>query len=198
MVGHVGEVSNEKLRELTSNLVEEDKRIPYNYRTVDIDNFIQTVDPLLWRLLTLLTRSKNEKKGRTSHGPSLNTTTKKLRQFYCLCILMFTTNNRCYMPIHLLLTDAVRNCGGSSELVKILNRLGAVASESTHSRLATYVAEQREREFQNEMTQNAFCLASADNIDSKSSYAAAYAGKAPNIWHGTAFTIAVIRYQSHQ
>ena len=185
LVGHVGEILNEKLHELTSNLVEEDKRTPYDYRNVDIDQFLQSVDPLLWKLLTLLTRSKNEKKGRTPQGPSLNTTIKKLRQFYCLCILMFTTNNRCYMPIHLLLTDTVKRCGGSSELVKIRNRLCIVASESAHSRLVTYVAEQREKEFQHEVTQNAFCLASADNIDNKSSYAAAYAGKASNIWHGT-------------
>lgn len=67
----------------------------------------------------------------------------------------------------------------------ILNRLGIVASGSTHSKLVASVAEQREKEFQLEITQNAFCLASADNIDNKSGYAAAYVDKASIIFHGT-------------
>ena len=84
-----------------------------------------------------------------------------------------------------MLTDVVKSHGGSSELVAILNRLGAIASEDTHSRLVTYVAEKREEELLQELTPNAFCVASTDNVDIVPTYASVYAGKSTNSWHGT-------------
>ena len=42
------------------------------------------------------------------------------------------------MPLHTLLTDIVETCGGSSKLVHILNRLGAVLSTDTHDRYVQY------------------------------------------------------------
>ena len=46
-------------------------------------------------------------------------------------ILFCTTGGRFSVPLHTLLTDYIEACGGSSELITVLNRLGAVApSES--------------------------------------------------------------------
>jgi len=36
------------------------------------------------------------------------------------------------VPLHLLLTDLIDSQGGSNELIRLLNRLGAVASVETH------------------------------------------------------------------
>ena len=77
------------------------------------------------------------------------------------------------MPVHLLLTDVVKAGGGSSEVVKILNRFGAIASEDTHSRLVTHVSSTREREIKSELTPNTFRVASIDNIDVLLSHASA-------------------------
>ena len=67
------------------------------------------------------------------------------------------------MPIHLLLTDVVKANGGSSELIKVLNRLCAIASEDTHSRHVTCISTERESEIKNELASNAFRVASIDN-----------------------------------
>lgn len=62
------------------------------------------------------------------------------------------------MPIQFLLTDTVVCLGGSSELVKILNRLGAAISLDTHKRIATWVAAERlNRGIMNELITNC-CL----------------------------------------
>lgn len=86
--------------------------------------------------------------------------------------------------MHLLLTDVIQHYGGSSELIKELNRVGAVSSEDTHGRLVTFISQQRGKEMEAEFNPQAFKLASVDNIDVLSQYAKAYAGKASNIWHG--------------
>lgn len=131
-----------------------------------------------------MTRSKKSA-GKVQDGQTLHAHTKKIRQLYSLCTLLFCTNNRCCMPVHLLLTDVIKAGGGTSETVKILNRFGAIASEDTHSRLVTYVSAQRANEIDLELTPCAFRLASLDNVDVLLSHASAYAGKPSNIWHGT-------------
>ena len=76
-------------------------------------------------------------------GDTLHSHTLKVRRLYCLCVLMFTTDSRCNTPLHLLLTDMVVMCGGNTELIKTLNRIGAVAALETHRRLVTKVVEER-------------------------------------------------------
>ena len=45
-----------------------------------------------------------------------------------LSMILFTTNSECCYPFHVQLADAVETPGGSSELVTILNHVGATAS----------------------------------------------------------------------
>lgn len=101
-----------------------------------------------------------------------------MRQFYCMCTLLYCTNNQCCMPV-------VKANGGSSELIKILNRLGAITSEDTHSRHVTCVSLERESEIKSELTPNAFRVASIDNVDVLSAHASAHAGKANPAISGT-------------
>ena len=176
----VGEEMNKKIHQQVGNLLSQEQ---YDYRTIHFDNLIESIDPQIWRLITTMTRSKRTTQA--LHDQTLYAHTKKVRQFYCLCTLLFCTNNRCCMPVHLLLTDVIKAGGGSSECVKILNRFGAVASEDTHSRLVTFVSSMRANEIYLELTPQAFRLASLDNIDVLMSHASAYAGKPSNIWHGT-------------
>ena len=70
---------------------------------------------------------------------------KDLRQFFCLCVLMFCTNDRCYTPVHNLITDMVDGLGGSTFLIKILNRLGVCSSTDTLARSIQFSSEGRER-----------------------------------------------------
>ena len=49
-----------------------------------------------------------------------------------VCVILFcTTGGCCSVPLHTLLTDYTEACGGSSELITALNRLGAVAPSET-------------------------------------------------------------------
>ena len=48
--------------------------------------------------------------------------------FFALSVLQFCKNDTCSAPLHIPLTEAVLCRGGTLELVKILNRFGAVAS----------------------------------------------------------------------
>ena len=66
-----------------------------------------------------------------------------IRVFYALSVLQFCTNITCSAPLHILITEAVLCHGGSLELVRILNRLGAAASVETVNRLATYIVQAR-------------------------------------------------------
>jgi hypothetical protein len=185
-ISEVGEFLNHKLHNLASTLIENDKKEPFDYQTLDIDKQMEMVDPALTQHILTLTQSYNEKRQLcTADEHSLSAHTKKVRRFYCLCVLLFCTNSRCCMPMHLLLTDVVKHHGGSSELIKVLNRVGAVSSEDTHGRLVTYISQQREKEMEAEFNPQAFKLASVDNIDVLSQYTKAYAGKTSNIWHGT-------------
>ena len=116
-------------------------------------------------------------------GDTLHSHTLKVRRLYCLCVLMFTTDSRCNTPLHLLLTDMVEMCGGNTELIKTLNRIGAVAALETHRRLVTKVVEERlQRGIKDELTTGAFALASADNLDQNAPYAGVYSGDQSRGW----------------
>ncbi len=63
---------------------------------------------------------------------------RKIRRFYCLCVILFSTNSQCSFPLHTLITGVIETCGGSARLQKLLNRLGACASIDTHARYVQY------------------------------------------------------------
>ena len=76
--------------------------------------------------------------------------------------------------------------GGSLELVRILNRVGAVSSLDTNSRLATMVVQQRlKRGIEPELEPNKFTVISVDNIDILQSHAMVSSLDATCSWHGT-------------
>ena len=80
----------------------------------------------------------------------------------------------------------VEMCGGNTELIKTLNRIGAVAALETHRRLVTEVVE--ERGIKNEPTTGAFALALAD-LDQNAPYAGVYSGDQSRGWHGTTIQV---------
>ena len=57
-----------------------------------------------------------------------------MRRAYLLSVILFATNPECSYPFHIPLSDAVESCGGSSEFITILNRIGATASLPTLNR----------------------------------------------------------------
>ena len=95
-----------------------DAREPYRFDKLEIDRLISEMDPTLWSAISSLTRSISERKG-TSRVSDTKTPihhTKKVRRLFCLCALMYCTDDRCYLPLHNLITDTVDSLGGSSLL----------------------------------------------------------------------------------
>ena len=89
------------------------------------------------------------------------------------------------MPLQYLLADAVFCMGGSTELVKMLNRIGAIASLDTHDRMATLVVTQRiNKGIHNELVSNTLTI-SIDNIDILQRHAMVSSAQTKRSWHGT-------------
>ena len=84
------------------------------------------------------------------------------------------------------LADAVECCGGSAELIQILNHPGVTASLDTLKRHIHSISEKRKQSgIEGLLVEKAFTVASADNIDFLSSYAAVYSGCQHRSWHVT-------------
>ena len=153
----------------------------------NIEQTIQNTNPLLWKILVSATCTARERHSSAMLCDSGTTMHKKrIRQSYILCQLMYCTNSRKPTPLHTLLADVIEVCGGSRNLIKILNQLGAVSSTDTPDHFVIAVAEnQRERDIWCELPDNVFTVATADNFDMLQSLAAVYCGDQHRSYHGT-------------
>lgn len=90
------------------------------------------------------------------------------------------------MPFHILNAKAILCHGGSHELVKIFNRLGAAASLDTCLRLATQVVQDRMANgIKPELEEGALSIISIDNIDILQPHSFVSCTDATRSWHGT-------------
>ena len=99
---------------------------------------------------------------------------------------MFCTNPKSPSPIHDVIADIIEVCGGSRQLIRILNRLGCCSSADTHDRFVTqHAMAQRQRTIWDNIPTNTFTIASVDNFDMLQSYSAVYCGDQQRSYHGT-------------
>jgi len=125
---------NAKCHACIERLVKEDAANPHKIENMDIDKFINEVDPDISKAVCLLTQPRSSRAIKNSDSSD----THKIRRFFCICTLLFTTNSQCSFPLHTLITDAIETCGGSCRLIRLLNRLGACISALIHH--TTYLA----------------------------------------------------------
>jgi len=155
---------NGKIHKQIKLITDADANCPYDISQFDVEATIASIDPLLWRMIVFLTRSVSETRKGTE--PDKISYQRKIQSLYTLCVVLFATNRCCSVPLHLLLTDLIDSQGGSYELIRLLNCLGAVASVETHRR---YVQFQLEKKLASGILQSmdlsSFTVASVDNID---------------------------------
>lgn len=87
------------------------------------------------------------------------------------------------MPIHTLLTDVFQSQGGSTLLIKILNRLGICSSLDVLQHYIHYTVSHRIT--QSNHSESTIDIISVDNIDFLHSYARVFSGNRQISWHGT-------------
>ena len=172
-------------------LIAQDAESPHLIENFEVDEFIDSIDPILWKAVCIITKSSSTKaiKRDSSH-------VRKVRRLFCICTLLFTINSQCSFPLHTLIADAVETCGGSNRLMRLLNRFGVCVSPETHARYLQYRNQKRKSEgpmaaFPN----NTFMFVSADNLDFIHGYARVYCGEQQSSWHGT--TIQIVHPQPH-
>ena len=167
---------NNKVHQQIKAITEQDAKTPYDISSFDLQSCIDRIDPILWKAIVLITQSVREKKHRSSETENLSHR-RKLQCLYTLCVILFNTNHNCSVPLHLLLTDLVESQGGSSELIRLLNSVGAIASMDTHQRHVQLCVEKKcKRGILSELDMNNFTIVSIDNIDFLQRHAYVYCG----------------------
>lgn len=178
-INNVASHFNHKFHEQAKKFVCE-YRSPEKYTSMEISAVIECTDQELLKFINQLTCS-TKRKLFVSHDAK----PKLIRTFYALCVLLFNTNSACCGPLHVLLTEAILCHGGNIELVKIFNRVGAVACTDTCHRVATQVVQRRIREgIKMSVQREMFSIASIDNIDILQPFAVVSALDATRSWHG--------------
>ncbi len=187
-LGEVCLALNSKIHTCINNIQKEDIDEPVSIEDIDMNKFIGNLDPDVWQAICLLTQPLSARAIRaTSH-------VRKTTRFFCTCLLMFATNCHSTLPMHTFVTDVIETCGGNNRLIRFLNRLGVCASTDTHARYVQYRIKKSLKEgAMSGCPQDAFTLASVDNIDYVHSYARVYCGKQQSSWHGT--TVQIVQPQ---
>jgi hypothetical protein len=80
---------NNKLHKQARRIIADSKAKRIDLTKLDINNFVESIDPSIWKMLLLLTRSVRD----TSQPMATYTASsiKKVHCFYILCVLLFTT-----------------------------------------------------------------------------------------------------------
>ena len=149
---------------------------------------MRSIGPELWERVHKLTQSVNEHKGRSS---SVKDSTfagriKHLCRAYLVALVLFITNSECNSPFHAVLSDTIESCGGSTELITILNRFGICSSVDTLNHIIHSVSLDRKNAgTRSLLEEKAFTVASTDYVDFLQSNALVYSGDQHCSWHAT-------------
>ena len=137
--------------------------------------------------MCLLTRSTSELRGTSQVNDPTSTAyqRKKVRRFFLLCIILFCTDGKCSMPLHTLLADSTESQGGSTLLLRLLNRLGVCASADTLARFIQFKVTNFSSDKLKHLKPDGFATVSADNIDFLHSCAHVFCRNHISSWHGT-------------
>ena len=196
MLHTVCDLVNDRVHNAIDKILQQDKNHPVDLSTINFEQEMANTDPTVWQMLRLLTRTREERKKPSKsllqESPS---TLRSQCLFYIMCIMFFITDNRCNIPLHTLLTDVVYSHGGTTELVRVMNRVGMISSEDTHVRYVDNIVRHSDKAQDVDPSQTV--VATLDNLDFLQSNAAVYCGDQHRSWHGTTVQILQPKPPSH-
>ena len=180
------EVSKLILEQIRSFL-DQEATLCQNYDQVDFDDIISRINPCLWNIVSMLTRSTSELQGTSKVDDPTSPVyrLKRMRRLFVLCCMMYCADDRCSMPLHTLIADAIDSQGGSTLLIQLMNRSGICASNDTLARFIQHRASVFRATKGKHLTPQGFTVVSADNIDFTHSNARVFGGNQCTSWHGT-------------
>ena len=159
-----------------------DKTFLDEYSTLDIDEEIEQIYPILWKAVCMLTRSASERRGIVNKQPKSNEEHRKK-----LSLMMFCADDRCSMPMHIRIADLVESQGGTAFLIQALNSLGVCSSHDTLKRFIQSKVDTKKGKHpcSGFFNTSSFTVISVDNIDFLHSFARVFKGTQNSSWHGT-------------
>ena len=178
LVKHFCLKMNRRMHNQINIINQQDSAEPFDISAFDVQTWIESIDPVLWHMIVLLTSNPTE---RRNFSPESISSQRKFQCLYTLCVLLYNTNRSCSIPMHLLLTDLVESQGGSIELIRMLNRVGGIACEDTH----IYSSQWRRGRSLSDLREGEFTIVSVDNIHFLQRHAQVYCGDQHRSWHGT-------------
>ncbi|XP_072051451.1 uncharacterized protein [Amphiura filiformis] len=161
------------------------------------------VPPQLWNFILRITLGENERKLFAHHisqfddftwtqhffhelyTSAIMNSTKFSRRFFILCCLLFCINAECSIPVQMMLGDVIdKFTNSSTECLTILSRFGVCVSKTSLVRFQVWISE-HEMASKWDKLRSSFTVASIDNIDKNSSYAAVSSQQQNRGFHGT-------------
>ena len=131
MLHTVCDLVNGRVHNSIDKILQQDKKHPVDLSTINFEQEIANTDPTVWQMLRLLTRTREERRNLPNlFSKRALSILRSQRLFYIMCIMYFTTDNGCNIPVHTLLTDVVYSRGGTTKLVQVMN---IISSENTHA-----------------------------------------------------------------
>ena len=131
MLHTVCDLVNGRVHNSIDKILQQDKKHPVDLSTINFEQEIANTDPTVWQMLRLLTRTREERKKPSKsllqEAPSI---LRSQCLFYIMCIMYFTIDNGCNIPLHTCLTEVVYSHGGTIKLVWVMNM---ISSEDTHA-----------------------------------------------------------------
>ena len=181
---------NNKLHQRAKVLKQSFEEAPESIANLNITVALDEADTELLTFLSKLTQPVRHSRRKLFESSPMqmdqSSHTRNVRLYFALSVLVFCTNATCSSPLHVLITEAVLCHGGTQQLVRILNRLGAAACLDTVNRLATQVVEKRVSSGAlSDLVPQPFAAVSIDNIDILQPFGFVSCQDATRSWHGT-------------
>ena len=112
--------------------IQQDKKHPVDLSTINFEQEIANTDPTVWQMLRLLTRMREERRNLPNLFYKRSHLYVDLNVSYITCIMYFTTDNGCNIPLHTLLTDIVYSHGGTTKLVRVMSMISSVDTHTPY------------------------------------------------------------------